>query len=110
VASRPGSAAPARGRHDAGQYYGLLAGRRGTAPQGNLGLFNNGTSRHNDGIRPFPSVPKEWVAAYASSAGTLPAGWPYYTFWQYADSGTFPGDQDVFNGALSNLQVLADNG
>lgn len=51
-----------------------------------------------------------WVAAYASSAGTLPAGWPYYTFWQYADSGTFPGDQDVFNGALSSLQVLADNG
>ncbi|MBO0890932.1 MAG: lysozyme [Acidothermales bacterium] len=48
-----------------------------------------------------------WVARYASSAGTLPAGWSFYTFWQYADSGTFPGDQDVFNGAYARLQVLA---
>ena len=28
--------------------------------------------------------------------GTLPAGWDYYTFWQYADSRAFPGDQDRF--------------
>jgi GH25 family lysozyme M1 (1,4-beta-N-acetylmuramidase) len=48
-----------------------------------------------------------WIAKYASSAGTLPSGAPYYTFWQYADSGTFPGDQDYFNGALDRLQALA---
>ena len=59
-----------------------------------------------------------WIARYGVSApGTLPAGWSelslfslfceewlervkglmmglgYYTFWQFADSGVFPGDQ-----------------
>ena len=29
--------------------------------------------------------------------------------WQYASSGTFPGDQDQFNGAYSQLQALATN-
>ncbi|MDH6141846.1 GH25 family lysozyme M1 (1,4-beta-N-acetylmuramidase) [Kitasatospora sp. GP30] len=29
------------------------------------------------------------------------------TFWQYSDSGTFPGDQDYFNGATDRLQALA---
>ena len=52
-----------------------------------------------------------WIANYsASGGGPLPAGWGYYTFWQYADSGSQPGDQDVFNGAYSQLQVLARNG
>ncbi|WP_329459097.1 lysozyme [Streptomyces sp. NBC_01497] len=50
-----------------------------------------------------------FIARYASSVGTLPAGWPFYTFWQYADSGTFPGDQDRFNGPLSGLTNLANN-
>lgn len=27
----------------------------------------------------------------------------YYTFWQYADSGSNPGDQDVFNGSQASL-------
>jgi GH25 family lysozyme M1 (1,4-beta-N-acetylmuramidase) len=48
-----------------------------------------------------------WIACYCSSAGTLPAGYAYYTFWQYADSGSLPGDQDVFNGSYSRLQALA---
>jgi GH25 family lysozyme M1 (1,4-beta-N-acetylmuramidase) len=50
-----------------------------------------------------------FIARYSSSVGALPAGWGFYTFWQYADSGTFPGDQDRFNGALSGLQNLANN-
>ena len=33
-----------------------------------------------------------------------------YSFWQWADSGTFPGDQDVWNGTLARLRVLACNG
>ncbi|KAH7926422.1 glycoside hydrolase family 25 protein [Leucogyrophana mollusca] len=44
-----------------------------------------------------------WIADYASSIGTLPAGWEYTTFWQYADSGSNPGDQDVFNGDAAGL-------
>jgi len=50
-----------------------------------------------------------FIARYSSSVGTLPAGWPFYTFWQHADSGTFPGDQDYFNGAITGLQNLANN-
>jgi GH25 family lysozyme M1 (1,4-beta-N-acetylmuramidase) len=52
-----------------------------------------------------------WIANYsASGGGPLPAGWGFYTFWQYADSGSQPGDQDVFNGALTQLQTLAKKG
>ncbi len=42
----------------------------------------------------------------ASTASTLPAGWSTYTFWQYASDGTFPGDQDLFNGSSSQLQQV----
>jgi GH25 family lysozyme M1 (1,4-beta-N-acetylmuramidase) len=49
------------------------------------------------------------IARYSSSVGTLPAGWGFYTFWQWADSGTFPGDQDVFNGSHDRLLALANN-
>ena len=55
----------------------------------------------------FASYDPFWIADYSSSAGTLPAGYSYYTFWQYADSGSEPGDQDVFNGSYSRLQALA---
>ncbi|MBD0695972.1 hypothetical protein BG452_22365 [Streptomyces sp. CBMA123] len=48
-----------------------------------------------------------WIARYSSTAGTLPNGWGYQTFWQYSDSGTFPGDQDLFNGAADRLSALA---
>ena len=42
-----------------------------------------------------------------TAVGALPAGWPTFTFWQYSDTGTFPGDQDVFNGSRSQLIRLA---
>ena len=48
-----------------------------------------------------------WVARYTSTVGTLPYAWSYYTFWQFSDSGVFPGDQNVFNGAYDRLVVLA---
>jgi GH25 family lysozyme M1 (1,4-beta-N-acetylmuramidase) len=48
-----------------------------------------------------------WIARYSSSVGTLPAGWHYQTFWQFADSGAFPGDQDRFNGALDRVKAYA---
>jgi GH25 family lysozyme M1 (1,4-beta-N-acetylmuramidase) len=52
-----------------------------------------------------------WIANYsASGGGTLPHGWGFYTFWQYRDSGSLPGDQDVFNGAYSRLQALSKAG
>ncbi|WP_435199900.1 lysozyme [Janibacter sp. GS2] len=45
-----------------------------------------------------------WIARYSSSVGTLPTGWGTHTFWQYTDT---PIDQNVFNGSLSRLRVLA---
>lgn len=55
----------------------------------------------------FAATNPLWLASYNSTPGALPAGWGYYTFWQFADSGTFPGDQDVFNGTLDRLVALA---
>ncbi|MGE5290620.1 MAG: GH25 family lysozyme [Micromonosporaceae bacterium] len=55
----------------------------------------------------FGSNDPLWIACYCGSAGTLPAGWSTYTIWQNADSGTFPGDQDVFNGDTNGLRRLA---
>jgi len=52
-----------------------------------------------------------WIANYsASNGGPLPSGWGFYTFWQYADHGSLPGDQDVFNGAYTQLKTLATKG
>jgi GH25 family lysozyme M1 (1,4-beta-N-acetylmuramidase) len=48
-----------------------------------------------------------FIARYNSTVGTLPAGWSAYTMWQYASSGTFPGDQDRFNGTLAQMQAFA---
>lgn len=55
----------------------------------------------------FTSTNALWVARYSSTVGTLPYPWGVYTFWQYASSGTFPGDQDRFNGAYDRLVVYA---
>jgi GH25 family lysozyme M1 (1,4-beta-N-acetylmuramidase) len=53
----------------------------------------------------FNSTNPLWVARYASTVGTLPGGWPFYTFWQWTSS---PLDQDHFNGDYSRLQALAN--
>ncbi|KAF7326108.1 Secreted hydrolase [Mycena kentingensis (nom. inval.)] len=45
-----------------------------------------------------------WIARYSTRIGTLPAGWGSTTFWQYADSGPNPGDQNVFNGDAQGLK------
>ncbi|KAI9449735.1 hypothetical protein BJY52DRAFT_1227610 [Lactarius psammicola] len=44
-----------------------------------------------------------WIAHWATTIGTLPASWGSATFWQYADSGPFPGDQDRFIGDAAGL-------
>ena len=48
-----------------------------------------------------------FVARYASTVGTLPAGWTRYALWQYADSGVLPGDQDTFHGGMTKLRAFA---
>jgi GH25 family lysozyme M1 (1,4-beta-N-acetylmuramidase) len=52
----------------------------------------------------FASTNPLWIARYAGSVGTLPAGWGVHTFWQYSSN---PIDQNSFNGGYDRLQALA---
>ncbi|MGC5567602.1 lysozyme [Streptomyces sp. FR-108] len=56
----------------------------------------------------FASANPLWIARYATAVGTLPAGWDYYTMWQYTSSGPTVGDHDKFNGALDRVVALAN--
>ncbi|EGJ74748.1 putative secreted hydrolase [Streptomyces sp. Tu6071] len=56
----------------------------------------------------FGSTNPLWVARYASSVGALPAGWGFYTMWQYTSTGPTVGDHNKFNGALDRVQALAN--
>jgi hypothetical protein len=51
-----------------------------------------------------------WIANYNGTPDPLPVGWSTYAFWQFADQGTFPGDQDSFNGTYEQLVALANGG
>jgi len=53
----------------------------------------------------FASLDPLWITG--PTPGMLPAGWSFYTFWQYSSDGTFPGDQDLFNGASNQLLKIA---
>jgi hypothetical protein len=48
-----------------------------------------------------------FIANYTQSPPPLPSGWAKWTFWQYSDSGTLPGNQDVFNGDAASLTQRA---
>ncbi|MEU3687074.1 lysozyme [Streptomyces narbonensis] len=56
----------------------------------------------------FAATNPLWIARYASTVGELPAGWQYYTMWQYTSSGPTVGDHNHFNGDLSRVQALAN--
>ncbi|UJW34025.1 lysozyme [Saccharothrix sp. AJ9571] len=48
-----------------------------------------------------------WLARYAPEIGPLPAGWAYQTIWQFADSGSLPGDQNYYNGTEDRVAAMA---
>ncbi|MFL6125131.1 GH25 family lysozyme [Actinophytocola sp.] len=48
-----------------------------------------------------------WIANYSGTPLPLPHGWTSQTIWQYDDAGTFPGDQNTFNGTLADLRTFA---
>lgn len=56
----------------------------------------------------FATTNPLWVARYNSTVGELPAGWGFYTIWQYTSSGPTVGDHNHFNGALDRVQALAN--
>ncbi|KAH7103403.1 putative N,O-diacetyl muramidase [Auriculariales sp. MPI-PUGE-AT-0066] len=56
----------------------------------------------------FASTNPLWIARYSSEVGTLPAGWEFYTIWQYSDSASpIGGDANYFNGDSDGLKRLA---
>lgn len=56
----------------------------------------------------FASDHALWLARYdSSSARALPAGWSFWTIWQYDNGGSLPGDQHLFNGSATQLQRFA---
>ncbi|MFJ6830973.1 lysozyme [Streptomyces sp. NPDC091209] len=58
--------------------------------------------------RTFAADHTLWLARYDSAGtGALPAGWSAWTFWQYDNSGSLPGDQNLFNGSPAGLKRLA---
>lgn len=59
--------------------------------------------------RAFASNHALWIARYDSAtAGNLPAGWQFWTIWQYDNgSGSLPGDQNLFNGSMTQLRKFA---
>ncbi|MGN9779728.1 GH25 family lysozyme [Micromonospora sp. H33] len=55
-----------------------------------------------------------WIARWSTSPGTLPAGAPFWSFWQYTATGRVSGvsgdvDRNYFNGDRSRLIALANN-
>ncbi|MET8945494.1 lysozyme [Streptomyces sp. NPDC004542] len=48
-----------------------------------------------------------WLAHHSGDPGDLPAGWSSWTFWQYDNSGSLPGDQNLFNGSADELRSFA---
>ena len=50
-----------------------------------------------------------WIARYNSAVGALPAGWSRHFIWQFSDSGTLPGDQNLFEGTLEQVRGFASN-
>ncbi|WP_078901493.1 GH25 family lysozyme [Actinacidiphila yeochonensis] len=58
-----------------------------------------------------PLFVADWTTA---SSPTIPNGFPYYTFWQYSDSGSVSGisgavDRDRFSASSARLLALANN-
>ena len=47
------------------------------------------------------------MADWESSMGSAFGGWPFATFWQYADTYSAGGDGDCFNGDSAGLSKMA---
>jgi GH25 family lysozyme M1 (1,4-beta-N-acetylmuramidase) len=55
----------------------------------------------------FVSKSALMLVHWGPSPGSLPGGWNYWTFWQYAQSGAWGGASEVFNGDSKALKALA---
>lgn len=58
------------------------------------------------GSRAFAATHPLWLANWHSTPGKLPAGWAYPSFWQYANHGALPGDQNKWNGTAADRKSV----
>lgn len=69
---------------------------------------NNGWWRQCTGnTTAFARTHALWLADWSGKAGPVPGGWRARTIWQYANKGRLPGDQNLFNGTLTELRKFA---
>jgi lysozyme len=73
-------------------------------------IYTNGSTSalYGPGFGKYPL----WVANWATTCPTMPAGWSAWKFWQYTDMGTVSGitglvDLDEFDGTLADLASFA---
>ncbi|MFE3162383.1 GH25 family lysozyme [Streptomyces sp. NPDC059224] len=60
------------------------------------------------GSAAFAADRAPWIARHGpADAGALPARWSRWTFWQYDNSGSLPGDQNLLNGSAARLKAFA---
>nr|WP_167108324.1 GH25 family lysozyme [Amycolatopsis granulosa] len=55
----------------------------------------------------IPANSPLWISRIGDDPGAIPSGWSNYTIWQYDTAGTFPGDQDLFNGTVDQVRAFA---
>ncbi|MEV5506655.1 GH25 family lysozyme [Streptomyces orinoci] len=67
-------------------------------------------SQCTDNSSAFAATNLLWIGSYTGTPHPLPNGWRTYAIWQTSDSGTFPGDQDQFNGTMQDLRNFAAKG
>lgn len=57
--------------------------------------------------RAFTDNPLHLAEYGVTSPTRLPAGWTFYSIWQYSSDGPFVGDSNVWNGSLTGLKSFA---
>jgi len=72
-----------------------------------LKVDNNWWVQCTGNTKEFVSKADLMLVHWSASPGSVPGGWNYWTFWQYAESGAWGGNSEVFNGNAEALKVLA---
>jgi GH25 family lysozyme M1 (1,4-beta-N-acetylmuramidase) len=65
-----------------------------------INTFTSWWKRCTGNTKAFAARDPLWVNAHGGTARPLPAGWASYTVWQWAESGSYPADQDVIPASL----------
>ena len=68
---------------------------------------NNWWVQCTGNTKEFVSKTDLMIMHWAPSPGSVPGGWRFWTFWQYAENGAWGGNSEVFNGDADALKKMA---